>query len=835
MGLVAFSGQQAIGVIMRILFVLHTYPPESWGGTELHVRGLARTMAGRHEVRVFCRGGDQDLPDGQISRSEEDGIPVTWFNNLYHSYAGFEWTYRNEAAHEAFISELDEYRPDVVHIHHLTGLSTSIVEAAKRRGIPVVFSLHDFWMVCPRGQRLAPDLRICEDVDRNRCYSCLGGVWPQWFDDRFAESTVVDRRGELSPALLAEYDRHMAYILDLCDVLVAPSAFHRDRMVEMGAPDDRSIACAHGLDHELIPGKRRRGPVKVIGYIGSVIPIKGVHVLLDAFRLLHRGGIELQIWGGAPEFHERADYLRQLRELSLGIDEGARFMGPYDHDDLGRILADIDILVVPSLWWETFSLTIREAMLAGVPVIASDLGAMREALTENQAGLLFPAGDARALADTMARMIDDDGLRARSSNYRRAVKTAAKNAEDYLGIYDKAKRSAKQRRDSIRVAPSSFPKRDEERPETSSSDARRRSSSSTDLGDIRFDIDQFGGEDLNVTSALARGDAPRLEFVVSYGNGPDAGEVRLGIEFDERTGAPIAASAPSESASLEPAEEERDSLSELPSSAQEASSAAESMMRSQSSEFDLQQRERAMYMLESDLVRDQVKALDAMVESSTLSEDEQVIESTPVEASPPRRRRQHGDAKGSERGAPRRQHGDVKEDGGSEKSERGRSGRDRGGRARGRDEEGGRSRDEGRGKDRGSRNEGRRGDRADAGRKERDSSRRGGQEPRKRRDGSEDSTEGRRDKTPRDEGKPRSRQKAEGPSERPRAKQKRPDPKRDEMTFWDEGKSGWALPKSPEKTEETTPSKRAPNHRLGAQPGTSGASKDEPRDFGDGV
>ena len=101
-------------------------------------------------------------------------------------------------------------------------------------------------------------------------------------------------------------------------------------------------------------------------------------------------------------FHDDRDYLDRLKSRAIGL-RNVFFHGAYLPAELPRILSELDVLVVPSLWWESFCLTIREAQLAGVPVIASDLGAMREALDGEECGLLFHAGDARELADRIDR------------------------------------------------------------------------------------------------------------------------------------------------------------------------------------------------------------------------------------------------------------------------------------------------------------------------------------------------------------------------------------------------------------------------------------------------
>jgi len=444
---------------MRILFALHGYLPDGKGGTETHVATLAKVLARRHAVRVVAREGDPSKPDFAVTKTEVDGIEVVRINNLYAESSSFPWIYKNERVHEEFERQLVDFRPDLVHIHHLTGLSTTIVETIKAGGLPLVMTLHDFWTVCPRGQRMTKELDLCENVDRNLCFHCLGGIWPQFFSNRAAEPTEVDPRGKLAPSNLAAFDRHLQYILGLVDILVTPSEYHRERMLEFPISTDRIVALPHGLDHgpfRNAAAMRHPRPVKRIGYIGSVIPVKGVHVLMDAFKMLGRADIELHIHGEGFAFHDDTTYVDRLKARSIG-QRNIFFEGPYKPVDLPRILANLDILVVPSLWWETFCLTIREGLMAGVPVVASDLGAMREALDGEENGLLFRPGDARDLADRLIQLIEDDGLRVKLSQCAHVVKPIDTYAEELLGLYERAMALSGARQGSLVVAPPSFP------------------------------------------------------------------------------------------------------------------------------------------------------------------------------------------------------------------------------------------------------------------------------------------------------------------------------------------------------------------------------------------
>lgn len=511
---------------MRILKVIHAWPPEGRGGTEAHAAQAAQALSARgHQVGVFTRTGRPGQPEYEVTTETAGNIGITRINNTFADSWSFPWMYKNQRIHEAFEREVEEFKPDLVHIHHLTNLSTTIVEAVKSRGLPCVMTLHDFWMICPRGQRMMADLHLCEDLDRTRCYGCLGGMWPHIFDDQDSEPVIVNDRSELSPQVLAEWDRHMAYVMNLCDLLVTPSAFHRERMLEVPIAPERVISLPHGMDHAPFASQPREvGPVKRIGFIGSVIPVKGVHVLIEAFRTLGRPDIHLDIHGEIQRFHEDEGYEARLRDQARGA-SNIHFHGGYDAEDVPRLLAGIDILVVPSLWWETFCLTIREGLLAGIPVVASDLGAMREALDGEQDGVFFRPGDAGDLAEKLAELIDDDARRARFMNRGASVKALADYVEELEDVYASAVRLSQQREGRLVIAPPHFPKSDA--PPTE----RKVDLGSVPWQDIGISMNQAGTAAFKVETRLPTADDPTFEVGIRVTDG-DRETGRLDLEID---------------------------------------------------------------------------------------------------------------------------------------------------------------------------------------------------------------------------------------------------------------------------------------------------------------
>ena len=142
---------------MRILLVIHGYPPYYMAGSEVYTYNLARELAKTNDVFVFHRIEDKDIPLHQFFDSFEEGVHIRKINNYEPTPATFYDKYLNPEIDDAFREYVKKVNPDVVHIGHLSHLSTQIPIIAKREfGLPVFFTIHDFWMFCHRGQLINP-------------------------------------------------------------------------------------------------------------------------------------------------------------------------------------------------------------------------------------------------------------------------------------------------------------------------------------------------------------------------------------------------------------------------------------------------------------------------------------------------------------------------------------------------------------------------------------------------------------------------------------------------------------------------------------------------------
>ncbi len=377
----------------RVLVVSALYPPKSFGGAEVMARTGAVGLAQRgYEVRVFGTYRDSRLPRWQASTHRDEGTLVHYHSVKYEdNFPGFARHHQAVEAEDAFRHLLSQWRPEVVHFHNIQTLSHRLIDIAEDAGIATLMTLHDYWPVCFKHIRVLDDGTEC----RGNGLSCLG-CKTQLVDA--PEIGMLDRNA----AVRSSFDR--------LRLLLAPAAYITEHYVEDGIPRERLRLHPYGIELErfrsIAAQRAPRRPLRIafLGYIGRH---KGVFVLAEAALKLH-GDFRLLVFGagdGEPEL------TRMLRPLG----EKLSMRGACPHARIHEAFAEIDVLVLPSLWPDNFPVSILEALASGAPVVASAAGGMLEQVLPEKNGLLVPQGDADALAAALQRLVDDPDLVARLS------------------------------------------------------------------------------------------------------------------------------------------------------------------------------------------------------------------------------------------------------------------------------------------------------------------------------------------------------------------------------------------------------------------------------------
>lgn len=447
---------------LRILHAVHDFLPRHHAGSEIYVRDLARELASQHEVFVTAAEYDPSAPHGTIRWRVCDGLPVVEIVNNWE-FERFEETYASPRINRQLGHVLDATAPDVLHVHNLLNLSFDLPRLARERGIATVATLHDHTLVCASGgQRVhVEDEHVCHEIDPERCRRCFerSPFGAQWTVGRLRRRPAGRRALELAgrlrrrfpaaaervagrlPGLTVEasdvrmrlsYARH---VFEQLDHVVAPSAALARAYAELGMNPARVEVSDYGFVHAP-SAQRSASPVPRFGFVGSLVWHKGVHLLLSSLRHL-RGGFTVDVFGDPGV---SPAYVGELRRLAEGLP--VTFRGPFGRDDVPRVYASIDVLIVPSLWPENSPLVIHEAFMHGTAVAGTRMGGIPELVDEEVNGLLYDAFDERQLTGVLQRFIDDTALAARLAAAAPPVKRMEDDARDWAERYHAALRSA---------------------------------------------------------------------------------------------------------------------------------------------------------------------------------------------------------------------------------------------------------------------------------------------------------------------------------------------------------------------------------------------------------
>lgn len=384
---------------MRVLHVVHQFPPHFLGGTELYTPAAAQGMAERgHEVAVFTRSRGQGRG---LATDCEGGLTVfrAWEGDPSPA-ARYAASFESGYLLAGFDQVMAEFRPDVVHVQHLMGLPLAILARLRRARLPYVVTLHDYWWVCANALLVTNySEQICAGprgyINCTRCAVARGG----------AQAALI------APALWGSLVwRGAALRRGLADAsaLLAATRFVADWYAAHGAPAERLRILPLGVDRPENLTRTRCSPSLPLQfvYIGSLAWLKGVHIALEAVTGLE-GALDLWVAGDPPTD------LAYRERLVASAGSHVHFMGRLDRAGVWRLLANADVLLAPSLSYETYCYSVHEALAAGVPVIASNLGVLAEVVQDGVNGLLAAPGDVAAWRAAITRLVEDPGLVAR--------------------------------------------------------------------------------------------------------------------------------------------------------------------------------------------------------------------------------------------------------------------------------------------------------------------------------------------------------------------------------------------------------------------------------------
>jgi len=380
---------------MRILFALHQFFPNHYTGTERLVLNLSKQMQRMgHSVKVFTygiterEGFKRDKSGFLIKEYEYQGVSVI---SIRHenvpasiNFDIFEPDEVSGYQEEMINRVIFDDKFDIVHVCHPMRVGT-IIRVAKQRQIPLILTLTDFWLICPKGIAVTNDRHLCINPENgNMCVrKCYNNTY----------------KGTLR--------RRAINLKEVCNAVgcfVSASASSK-QMYECNNCFSGMKLIPFGVDYKYVRQNQRiysSDSHVTLGFLSTLTEHKGAHVLLNAFNILKADNLTLKIYGDPVNI----DYYNVLKNMALNS-RNLQFCGAYKHEDMAKILSEIDVSVIPSMWRENSPLVLLIGLAHNVPAVVSDLGGLTEIVKDGDNGFTFEAGNAKTLATVLQKIADN--------------------------------------------------------------------------------------------------------------------------------------------------------------------------------------------------------------------------------------------------------------------------------------------------------------------------------------------------------------------------------------------------------------------------------------------
>ncbi len=446
---------------MKILYLIHEFYPAHHGGSEKFILQLAqRVQAQGHQVKIvtYDKGNHDPLPtdptiDGWRKQVKKRAITLLRWTGLLSL-----WTKRTPTKHEPIqvyeevyagvpvlgfrAAQLDQTQfhladpnlsafaeallqreaPDLIHAGYLLR-TAEFIYAAQRLDIPYLITLTSFWLICPK--------HILVNEKQQVCAGPRGGAECKIGCPTYSSQQIATRNAD------------MQCVLAQAGAIIAPSHYLA-QIFQREIHHLRLTYLPYGIDCQGLPFNQRRYPTGhplVFFFGGRLDPEKGIDLLLTAFKRLASPHVRLQIYGDGKA--------RERVQKAAQADARIEYRGVYTHEQIGALLNQIDVVVIPSVWHENMPLIMQEAQAAGVPTLVSDVGGMTECVTDGVNGFTFRVGDVADLQRKLQMIIDQPEILNKLKENMRTpqpgqyrVTSLADEAKLYLEQYERIVRKS---------------------------------------------------------------------------------------------------------------------------------------------------------------------------------------------------------------------------------------------------------------------------------------------------------------------------------------------------------------------------------------------------------
>ncbi|NPA71406.1 MAG: glycosyltransferase family 4 protein [Gammaproteobacteria bacterium] len=375
-------------------------------------------------------GGEDSVFAAETSLLQEMGHEVLVYTLHNRALEGMPkaravlYTTWNPAVYRELRQKIKAFRPQVVHIHNTFPLaSPSVIHAAKAEKTPVVMTLHNYRLLCVNAL-LFREGQICEE--------CLGRLpWPGVLHGCYRDSHAASG----AVALMLTAHRALGTWTRTVDVYIALTEFARSKFIEGGLPANKIAVKPNFIYPDPGAGKDQGGYALFVGRLSQE---KGLDTLIAAWKHVGKQ-IPLKIVGDGP--------LASKVAMAAEQGQGVEWLGWRQREEIIRLMKRANFLVFPSEWYEGFPMTIAEAYATGLPVVASNLGAMASLVDHGRTGLHFRPGDPNDLAAKVEWLLSNpvelSRMRKEARAEYEAKYTAERNHKMLMEIYQRAIENAK--------------------------------------------------------------------------------------------------------------------------------------------------------------------------------------------------------------------------------------------------------------------------------------------------------------------------------------------------------------------------------------------------------
>lgn len=391
------------------------------GGDSTYSFNLASLLKKKgRQTCFFAMQDERNLPDRNsdlfVSHIDFRQLNRNW--NLGLAFTVLMRSVYSAEAKVKFSRLLERERPDLVHLQNIHAhITPSVIFEAAKRSLPVVWTLHDYKLVCPNSHFLI-------DKTGEICEACNNGTYYQ-------SVLKYCKKGSLSASLMAAieaYGHSAMRVKDRVGLFLSPSVFLKNKLCNHGFSPPKVSHLPLFLPPEMFTNGAR-AEQKYMLFMGKLDLIKGILPLLDACRKVAH--VKLVLAGPADH--------KMLAQLPVLLPDNATYVGMKHGGELRTLLLRARAVILPSLCYENQPFSITEAFAAGKPVIASDLGGMTELVKHGERGLLVPPGDVDALAAAMDWMVGNPGeareMGERAREYAHREHSADVHYERLMHIY----------------------------------------------------------------------------------------------------------------------------------------------------------------------------------------------------------------------------------------------------------------------------------------------------------------------------------------------------------------------------------------------------------------